>query len=402
VLRGRSIVGSWAGLHRASGAALRIVLITLVMGLLGGLVGCADDEAPVVARGRWVEIATHRDEPVCAGTVAHLDALIEAGFELLGATPPDRVFVRYEWFDPEDHPPLIPTGHAQRVDGEIHILSNRLVHEHELAHAVHLHAWPRSAQFMEEGLAVLLDPKRPLVQLQQWRTGVLLDDVLAARSLSPDDYYDAWFLVSQIVFDHGIEGLRDLWHAVPQRATANEVRDAYAELFDRPIEALIEPYSAGEIDGHEIWMERRTCSLALCPGEPKPWTGNVWTGAGPHACEGDPQAVGPETYGQSLGIGNVWRPYIIEFEGDAPDVIAPDTPYDSDRLYDWASTGLAGGLYEPCALYCDTISTGPGYPGQEAHDWRYYPGRLRVDVRHELDDLPRDPPGELHITRNNP
>jgi hypothetical protein len=36
------------------------------------------------------------------------------------------------------------------------------------------------------------------------------------------------------------------------------------------------------------------------------------------------------------------------------------------------------------------------------HDWRYYPGRLRVDVRHELDDLPRDPPGELHISRNNP
>jgi hypothetical protein len=39
------------------------------------------EELPVVARGRYVELATDRDDPVCAGTVAHLDRFIEAAFE---------------------------------------------------------------------------------------------------------------------------------------------------------------------------------------------------------------------------------------------------------------------------------------------------------------------------------
>jgi hypothetical protein len=374
----------------------------LLVAFVAGLTGCADDEPPVVARGRWVEFATHRDDPVCAGTVAYLDGLIEAGFELLGETPPDDVFVRYEWFDPDDHPSLLATGHAQRIDGKIHIASNRLVHDHELVHAVHLHAWPTSARFMHEGLAVLLDPRRPLQQSFGWRSGVLLDDVITATSLDPVDYYDAWFLVSQIVFDHGFQGLRELWHEVPRGATAAEIRDAYTALFDRPLDALIEPYYGGEVLEEEFWVERGPCSMALCAGELTPWTGDVWSAAGPVGCENDPNAVGPMEHADSLGIGSVWRPHVIELQGDAPAAVGPTTPAPAGASYDWVPTGGAGALYEPCWLNCGNVTTGLIFPDQAARDWRSYPGRLRVEVLNEIDDLPPDPPSELNVHRNEP
>jgi hypothetical protein len=357
--------------------------------------------APVVARGRWVEIATNRDEPVCAGTVAYMDALIEAGFELLGEAPPDRVFVRYEWSEPDEERPLIPTGYAQPVNDDIWITSNRLVHEHELVHAVHLHAWPRSASFMHEGLAVLLDAKR------LWLHGagglprdVLLDDVLTITDPEPADYDHAWFLVSQIVFDHGLDGLRDFWHAVPPGATAQHVRAAYMALFDRSIDALIEPYHAVNASGDDIWIERGRCSLNLCPGSPKPWAGDVWSASGPTGCQSDPQAVGPMTWSSSLGIGSVWRPYVVEFAGEEDGEFRPDRPR-SMHPHDLLPNGGAGALLEACWFECATVGTGEVFP-DAPRQWQWGPGRFRVEVLHELDDLPLDPPGELHIHRHEP
>jgi hypothetical protein len=50
-------------------------------------------------------------------------------------------------------------------------------------------------------------------------------DEVIGRDLEPGEHYqEAWFLVSQIVRDHGREGLAQLWHAVPPGADAERVR----------------------------------------------------------------------------------------------------------------------------------------------------------------------------------
>jgi hypothetical protein len=52
------------------------------------------DELPVVATGRYIEIASGVDLPICGGTVEFMDGILEEAFAFLGEAPPDRVFIR--------------------------------------------------------------------------------------------------------------------------------------------------------------------------------------------------------------------------------------------------------------------------------------------------------------------
>ena len=108
-----------------------------------------DDALPVVARGKYIDLATERDEPICGGTVALLDGLVEEGFAFLGEPPPGDLRIRYEWLPEPDEPTsLIGTGSTRRLGDEILIRTDQLVEEHELAHAVHASARPVSARYV--------------------------------------------------------------------------------------------------------------------------------------------------------------------------------------------------------------------------------------------------------------
>jgi hypothetical protein len=341
--------------------------------VLMGSSGCGED-LPVVSRGRYVEIATDRDEPVCAGTVAHIDRFIEGAFELLGETPPDRIFVRSEW--PAHH-----DGSASaRMDGDrVVTRSPLLVDEHELMHAVHLQAWPRSAKFMHEGLAVLVQPHRRFQAITSTTLSQsALDEILGARKLEAGRYPAAWFIVSQIVYDHGIEGLRELWHRVPWDSSAQQVRDAYFELFDRPIDALVEPWIYEGPNGPSP-IGRRTCSYTVCAGEPHAWDEDRWLAEGPSGCEDDPHAVGSDAQMYDLDVGSVWRDYLLER------TILIEPP----RL-----SGPVTAIMIPCGFRCPY--DGPVYvgPDQLSTDWG---GLLRVEVRTPLEALPIDPPGTFEL-----
>jgi hypothetical protein len=329
--------------------------------------GCGED-LPVVAQGRYVEIATDRDDPVCAGTVAHLDRFIEEVFDVLGETPPDRVFVRIEW--PAHH----DWAAFARLEGDrVLIRSPFLVDEHELVHAVHLQAWPRSARFLHEGLAVLIQPHRPYqpVGVSHFsRSG--LDELLGAKTLAPGRYAAAWFIVAQIVHDHGFEGLRELWHRIPANASTQQVRDAYLELHGRPIDELIEPTG------------RMLCSYTVCAGEPHGWGEDRWVGSAPVGCEDDPNAVGPDPAPYSYDpVGTVWRDYVLE---NATPVLPP-------RF----SEGV-NAIVIPCGFHCPY--EGPSYLGPDASlsiGFRTFVGRVRVEVRTRLEALPSDPPGTVEV-----
>jgi hypothetical protein len=349
--------------------------------LFGALVlmassGCGED-LPVVARGRYVEIATDRDDPVCAGTVAHLDRFIEGVFDVLGETPPDRIFVRSEW-------PRDAVSPFARLEGDRVLLrSPFLVDEHELVHAVHLQAWPRSARFLHEGLAVLIQSHRPYqaVDMSHFsRSG--LDELLGAETLAPGRYAAAWFIVSQIVHDHGFEGLRELWHRIPAGASTQQVRDAYLEIHGRPIGELIEPWLDDGPNGPTPGG-RMLCSYTVCAGERHGWVEDRWVGSAPVGCEDDPNAVGsdlpPDYYGHE--VGTVWRDYMLE---NATPVLPP-------RFSDGVTAILAR-----CGFQCPW--SGAFYVGPEApHSFSTFSGGVRLEVRTLLEALPSDQPGTLEL-----
>ncbi len=348
----------------------------------------SSEELPVVATGRYVEIATEREETVCAGTVDYFDRVIASGFELLGETPPERVFVRFEWLELEEPNPAIGGGHAERTDEGVLLQSDvQLVEEHELAHAVHLQAWPTSNTFLHEGLAVLLDPKRVFAQ-NPWPDSVEIDEVLEASSLTTQRYALAWFLVSQIVDDHGFEGLAAFWRAVPRGSTAAEVRAAYQQLFGRSIDALIEPRLV-ENEAGTFEVPRFPCNFALCLAPAHPWDGNRWEGPGPLDCGSDPSAIGPDHREYLHEYGDVWRDYVIEMDDHALDVSSSDS---------------VGGNLSTCSLVCSNsqIESGQSIGPSAVEDGQTWPGagRHRVEVRSAISDLPTAEPGELVFRRS--
>lgn len=343
---------------------------------------------PVVARGRYVEIATDRDEVVCAGTVQFMDRFVEAGFALLGEQPPDRAFVRYEWLsEPEEGMSVFSRGGVRRIDGDVLVQSDHLVEEHELAHAVHQGAWPYSAKFLHEGLAVLLDPRHPFMP-GEWR-GADLDAVLEARELSAVEYYDAWFLVSQIVADHGMAGLRDLWHAVPAGASAAQVRDAYLSLFGQPIDVLIEPWvwDLGEMGEEE--RTRGTCSVTLCTGMtlPAEADGESWAATGPTSCADDPDAIGPFQRSGTEDGPPVWRDYVMD---------PGQYLFEQDPAND-----LGAVQARPCGLECVYLAAYEVDQGSAPDEPFREDTRVRIEVHSELEALPTETPIEVIFHRSS-
>jgi hypothetical protein len=335
------------------------------------------EELPVVARGRYVELATDRDVPICAGTVAHLDRVIEDVFAVLGETPPDRPFVRYEWLE---NPNRVFT--SDRGD-RIFVRSHLLIDEHELVHVAHMQAWPRSARFMEEGLAVMLDPHgRYQAVSMEHLSGSALDEILGDQVLKGGRYAAAWFIVSQIVHDHGIEGLRELWHRVPWDSSAQQVRDAYFELFERPIDALVEPWIYEGPNGPSP-IGRSSCSYTVCAGKPHAWDEDRWLAEGPAGCEDDPHAVGSDARMYDLDVGSVWRDYLLE----------RTTLIEPPRL-----SGPVTAIMIPCGFRCPY--DGPVYigPDQLSRGWG---GLVRVEVRTPLEALPIDRPGTLELQQDH-
>lgn len=390
---GRSVSGSRPPLGRTLGMRAQAAI-----SCTAALIGCGEHaDLPVVASGRYVEIVSDRGEPICAGTAAHFDRFVESAFAVIGETPPERAFIRYEWLAELDRDDS--GGYTSRVDDGFVIRAENLsVAEHELVHAVHLAAWPGAPRFLYEGLAVLLDGRRVADGLDQphrlpyvggpWPADVSIDEVIGASGAKFEHYYEAWFLVGQIILDHGVAGLRELWHATEPNASAQEVRAAYQALFDRRIDDLLEPWFS-ETELGAGFIERRTCELSLCVGDVQTWDGDVWSAFGPVGCEDDPDAVGPLEYAPLFQeTTSVAREWVMDLPGHA-------------WLRDEEATSSnVAALSVPCWLQC--ADGGPTFPpGREGTEPLLTPERRRVAVGTAFDELPTDTPG-AYVLRSVP
>jgi hypothetical protein len=270
------------------------------------LVGCG--LPPVQEEGRIVRLRTESHQRICGGTLEALDRHIELIFETIGEQGLGEVSIDYAVTDDgslcrftDRNACILDTG----VD-RITIISPRVPHLHELAHAAHMTILPRNRPFLQEGFAELFG---------EWRTQPLWDESddlngLFAYASSGEAhgsvYHPARVFTSRLVRAHGFGGLREFWHAVPPTpsvadvhasvlhpswgvspgaASAADVHDAYRQVFGGEATDLITPT-------HE-YDEILGCVWVLCE-DPVPWEGDIWRLDPPMSdCENDPDAVGP-------------------------------------------------------------------------------------------------------------
>ena len=323
-----------------------------------------------MATGRWIELATNNDTPICGGTVDFLDSVVEASFGALGEAPPNDLTIRYEWKADA------VVGTASGAGRDIVVRTSQLVEEHELGHAVHLAAWPKSNDFMHEGLAVLFDSRRYL-DPYAWPDSFELDDLIGPKLDANEHYNQAWFLVSQIVRDHGFDGLRDLWHDIPEGSSPQHVREAYRQRFGQPIETLLEPVLNPITGGYET---RYPCLFTPC-GEPDVLVESGSLEApGPSGCVDDPTAVGPFQRPAGIDPPPVWKSTTFVTE-----TTLGLEPHDELSI-----------AIRPCELVCDSVSSGSiSFDPGDNYRFPFWPGKWRVEIHQELEALPTDDPGAV-------
>lgn len=293
--------------------------------------GCS--ESSVIATGRDFELASDRDEPLCAGTVDTIDAYLDAVADLLGETLPNTRFLRIEWRDVGDADGMT-TDRLLRDDV---IVTSDPIDPHELVHAAHLQVWPKSHRLLMEGLATMVGT-RGWLQSESWPDGKPIDSVLGQWN---GDYAAALYIVSQVVEEHDFEGLRSLWYAVPMGASASEFRDAYRSIFDQPIDHLVEPKMIGPVPA-----TRLSCfyEIFLEPPQPLDASGQ-WQGRGPTECD-DPATIGPRA---AAGEVTAWTHQVVELPANAPFVTL---------------VGGTGAVVRTCGFGCNAV----------VHDARIEPG----------------------------
>ena len=333
-------------------------VVTTLTCLMGG--GCMSAEEPDQV-GTWVALDNESGEPLCPGTVAYSDRVLGEAFRLLEEEPPSHRFVEYRW-GPRGY-----YGLASPRSTGVSIEAGSPVHEHELVHAAHLQAWPRAPAFLEEGLAEFLGDSFSVQDAGVHRPfGEELDAALSTP-VHDLDYGLAWLVVSQIVLEHGVSGLRDFWFELGPSSSMAEVRQTYTRLFGGSLDELVQPFPV-TIGGEQVPFGRGVCWIQFCTGEPLAWENERIRGVGVSGCD-DVDAVSPSL---SQGPQFPWKDYVVE--GIEP-VVAEAAP----------------GVYvevEPCGvLLCDHHTVrdeGLAQPPPETWEQQ---GRYRVRVATDSDEL---------------
>ncbi len=308
----------------------------------------------------YIEFYSENDEPLCGGTARYADAYLESVFELIGEPVPDGPFVEYRWNEEWTR----SAGKAIGTADGAKVYSDLQVHEHELVHAVLLKSWPRAPRFLEEGMAVMLSEGAAVgirggLGTSASPSGAELDRHLAEDPIS---YDVAWMVVSQLVVEQGITGLREFWFAVERGMPMSEVRSIYTEMFGGELDDLLQPFETDYFGGTES-IPRRLCTITFCLGEPvDAERGEVALLQPPDGCA-DPRAVG-----SSLTYRSPWPWVEYTFAAGYP---APTGPVDG---YDYRAIPC-GEL--DCGVYT-SANVGESSPPDEP--WRRITGRQRVQV----------------------
>ena len=196
-----------------------------------------------------------------------------------------------------------------------------------------------------------------------WPDGVSIDSVLGPWS--GEHYREALFIVSQIVSDHGFEGLATLWHALSPESGAAELRAEYERHFGRPLDSLVEPVLVGSIPN-----ARFSCFYEICLPDSRPIDEAAgWTARGPESCD-DEGTIGPRPWDGALAA---WTHHTVEVGASTPSVV---------------TSGGEGAVLRYCGLGCSAVPHEQTIPPGTSGPSMLPPGRYLVEVGHRASELP--------------
>lgn len=234
---------------------------------------------PVQVQGEFVAYAAFDEVELCEGTATYADAWMRAVATRLEIDPAALLPTTYYYVDSSVTDKQCPGGspHCARMeDGQILIFSQNPLHRHELAHAVHLSAWPAGRVLLREGLASLFGevewtPGSPL-------TAEEIDVAIEARSAvdEPSVYGIGLRIVYWTLLRHGPAAFEQFWYASSELSSAAAFRAEFQDHFGESLDAMLDDVA-----------EESHSSIALCPGEPRGWENGSWTMRSPRGCEDD-------------------------------------------------------------------------------------------------------------------
>jgi hypothetical protein len=197
------------------------------------------DFPDVRATSKYIEYSTWADDAnVCMDDhLKSFDRFIDTTATFLKVDPPPRL--RYIWIprsikDADNWPcPLDTSGcYVEEVEPHV-VLSERVDHPHELVHAVATNALGRSHWILSEGLAEYLGQSDTTPSA----TKDFPAQFLARIEVDPDsdDYRRAMHYVGSLIEQHGVDKLKELMHAVPLTASAEEFASAHHAVYGEPL-----------------------------------------------------------------------------------------------------------------------------------------------------------------------
>lgn len=189
--------------------------------------------------GDRIELAVDFPEPVCAGTIADLDAHLDF-VETVLVRERDDDPLRVYWLR-DDLEPWCGDGHTGCFfPGTRVMIASEHSLTHEIVHAVV--ASTDSSSFLEEGLAealsgigVLHDPRLDTASVSQ--------RLRAPAPNAPTEYAAAQHFVQWLGTSHP-DAFPALVHAIDRHASAAAIEHTVADVFGRPFTAIQQDYVA--------------------------------------------------------------------------------------------------------------------------------------------------------------
>lgn len=129
------------------------------LGIFVSVGGCQEDLPEQRISGEYVHVYKAEDAEFCAGSLAYMDAHVEAMAAMFGLDLPS---IDFFWVGHEDVPKFCrPGARACYQYREERIISSYVPDTHELVHAMHGANGLRLDQFLGEGLAYLFEENLP-------------------------------------------------------------------------------------------------------------------------------------------------------------------------------------------------------------------------------------------------
>lgn len=254
---------------RAEGSPVRAALAALSS--VFAAAGCSPDLPELEWFGRYVAFATDAPIRPCGGMLPRMDRFVGRIHELFDRTPSQEPISVYYLPDgwepgfpcPADERGISAAGCASPAHRAVFFDAFSAL-DHELAHVVMVDIASYHAPLFEEGTAVALSDRPPLLPPRSDR----VEDMVGWPAQAVD-YVAAGYFVRSLIDRHGPDTFLEFYRDGLWGMSREDTLAKFERHFGEPLEEAAAHYRARE---HQCYFE-----LGVCDDEPMvPWQGDEW------------------------------------------------------------------------------------------------------------------------------